>query len=120
MNKNIGYHTRLISDNTQRVVGGSFGGEFSQETIERLVNIHFEIRIKPSGNAVFVDKMGREVSLYFTVDPLSTEKGKKAKKEWNNQQRLEHEKEEEKAKMVQDLLDQYSSDELLQILQNKA
>lgn len=119
MNKNIGYHTRLISDNSQKVVGGSFGGEFSQETIERLVNIHFEIRIKPSGNAVFVDKMGREVSLYFTVDPLSTEKGKKAKKEWNTQQRLECEK-EEKAKMVQDLLDQYTNDELLNILKNKA
>lgn len=81
MNKNIGYHTRLDNANSCKVTGGSFGGAVDQETVERLVNHHFSVRIKPSGRAVFVDKQDREVSLYITVDPLSTEKGKQALKE---------------------------------------
>lgn len=81
MSKNIGYHTRLDSNNTVKVTGGSFGGSTDQETIERLVNAHFSVRIKPSGRAVFVDNQDREVTLYITVDPMSTEKGKKVAKE---------------------------------------
>ena len=76
--KNIGYHTRLISDNTVKVVGGSFGGRFDIETANRLVKSHFSVAVKQSGRAVFVDKRGREVSLYFTVDAGETDAGKKA------------------------------------------
>ena len=76
MSKNIGYHTRLYTDNTRKIVGGSFGGQIDAETVERLVNLHFEVFVKPSGRAVFVDQQGREVHLYLSVDPENTEKGK--------------------------------------------
>lgn len=85
MSKKIGYHTRLENANSCKVTGGSFGGAIDQETVERLVNVHFSVRIKPSGRAVFVDKQDREVSLYITVDPLSTEKGKQALRDWRTE-----------------------------------
>ena len=78
--KNIGYHTRLHLNNSVKVVGGSFGGSLDIETANRLVNAHFTVIVKPSGRPVFVDREGREVSLYISVDPEATEKGKEAVK----------------------------------------
>lgn len=75
---NIGYHTRLDGENSKKISGGSFGGTFDKETVERLVSAHFRVRVKPSGRPVFVDSGGREVSLYITVDPGSTRLGIKA------------------------------------------
>jgi len=115
--KNIGYHTRLYSDNTKKVVGGSFGGQIDQETVERLVNAHFTVKIKPSGHGVFVDREGREVSLYFTIDALSTEKGRQAKSQWNKEQQEIERLEEGKQKLVDELLSNYSNDELIKLLQ---
>lgn len=80
--RNISYHTRLYSDNTRKLVGGSFGGSIDIETANRLVNSHFTVVIKPSGHPVFVDKEGREVSLYIHVDAASTEQGVKALAAW--------------------------------------
>jgi hypothetical protein len=78
MRKSICYTTRSDSNNSTKIVGGSFGGSIDQETVERLVNSQFSVMIKPSGRAVFVDDKGREVSLQITIDPMSTEKGKQA------------------------------------------
>ena len=55
MANNIGWHTRLYSDNKVKVSGGSFGGNIDQETVERLVKAWFTVNIKPSGAGVFVD-----------------------------------------------------------------
>lgn len=92
--KNIGYHTRLVSDGT-KVTGGSFGGAIDMETVNRLVRAHFEVAIKPSGRGVFVDKQGREVWLYLGIDATRTEKGKVAYKAWQDQCAAEAEAEEE-------------------------
>ena len=70
--KNIGYHTRLINNNASKVCGGSFGGALDLETANRLVNTHFNVIVKTSGTPVFVDREGREVSLYMSVDPSLT------------------------------------------------
>lgn len=89
MSENIGYHTRLYVDHTVKIVGGSFGGRIDQETVERLTRL-FEVTVKPSGTPVFVDREGREVRLYLTVDAAKTEKGKAALKVWREEeQRLE-------------------------------
>lgn len=80
--KNIGYHTRLLSDNTVKVCGGSFGGALDLETANRLANAFFNVVVKPSGHPVFVDREGREVRLYITVDPAMTTKGIEAKRAW--------------------------------------
>ena len=82
MSYNIGYHTRLYSDSTHKVLGGSFGGTLCEETAQRLVNAHFTVTVKPSGAPVFVDKAGREVRLYMTVDPASTKQGNEALRQW--------------------------------------
>jgi hypothetical protein len=79
------YHTRLQSDNTEKIVGGSFDGQFDADTVERLVKAFFTVTVKPSGHAVFVDRDGREVSLYVSVDACETSTGKKALAEWKAQ-----------------------------------
>lgn len=81
--KNIGYHTRLYSDNRVKIQGGSFGGSLDMETAERLVKSWFTVIVKPSGTPVFVDREGREVSLYISVDARETDAGKAALKAWN-------------------------------------
>jgi hypothetical protein len=62
--------------------GGSFGGQLDAGTVERLVNAHFAVTVKPSGRACFVDRQGREVSLYVSVDAWETPPGKKALALW--------------------------------------
>jgi hypothetical protein len=74
---NIGYHTRLWHDNTRKITGGSFGGELNADTIARLAS-NYTVIIKPSGTAVFVDRSGREVYLYVTVDAATTVAGREA------------------------------------------
>lgn len=75
MAQNIGYHTRLYRDNTVKVCGGSFGGSIDGDTVERLVNAMFTAKVLPSGTPVFVDREGREVRLYLSVDVDKTNKG---------------------------------------------
>lgn len=113
MHKSIGYHTRLDGNNTVKIVGGSFGGSFDIETINRLVKSQFSVRVKPSGRLVFVDKGDREVSLYFTVDPQVTDAGKLALSEYRKQCANREQEETAKMERVQALIDSMSADELL-------
>lgn len=83
----IGYHTRLHSNNSVKVVGGSFGGSIDADTVARIVKSHFTVVVKNSGTCVFVDKQGREVSLYLSVDARETEAGKAALKSYNEANR---------------------------------
>lgn len=121
---NIGYHTRLISDNTVKVVGGSFGGSLDMETVNRLVNSHFSVTVKQSGHAVFVDRNGREVSLYFTVDARQTDAGKQALAEWRKLKAKEEEANEALAAQQSDeinqLMDGLTHEEIVKRLRNNA
>lgn len=121
MSKNICYHTRAANgeDVGQKIVGGSFGGAIDQETVERITRL-FSVKIRPSGTPVFIDDKGREVNLYFSIDPKNTEKGKNAIREYNHEQsRLW---EEEKAKIekqedeIKDLLSNLTHEEIIQKL----
>lgn len=103
---NIGYHTRLYSDNTCKVVGGSFGGSMDIETVNRLVKSHFSVVVKNSGTPVFVDKEGREVTLYLTVDAGSSEKGLQALKAWRAEQAKLAVEAENRREREQDEIDQ--------------
>lgn len=117
MHKNIGYHTRLYSDNTKKIVGGSFGGEVSQDTVERLVRSHFKVIIKPSGAGCFVDRNGREVSLYISVDPLKTEIGKLASAERKKEDAIRFKKEtaiqEKLDSQLSDIMDSMTTEEII-------
>ena len=118
--KNIGYHTRLYSDNTKKIVGGSFGGSIDQQTVERLVKSHFTVVVKPSGTAVFVDRDGREVSLYFSIDASTTEKGREAlvvyRKEKEKSDRLAEESEIERERVLRELTDDLTIEQIKEIL----
>lgn len=103
--KNIGYHTRLISDNTKKICGGSFGGEVSIETANRLVNAMFSVVVTPSGTARFVDREGREVSLYMSVDPSATDKGKVAMAKYHADKKIKDAVEEARCKDNQDTIE---------------
>jgi hypothetical protein len=105
MNKNIGYHTRCYADNTVKVSGGSFGGSFDTDTVERLVKAHYTVIVKPSGACVFVDREGREVSVYLTVSTAETEAGKDAIKAHNEANRKAWAEAEEAGRKAQDEID---------------
>lgn len=116
MSNNIGYHTRLRSDDTVKLVGGSFGGAVDQETIERLTKVFFTVKILPSGTPVFVDREGREVHLYITVDPGKTEQGKVALAKYRQAQEVLKKIEEEKQDQIQDLIESMDPDEVIRRL----
>lgn len=116
INNSIGYHTRLDSNNTVKVCGGSFGGTIDMLTVERLVNAHFSVVIKNSGRAVFVDKEGREVSVYITVDPLKTTRGVEAKREYDKRRLQAQAEEDDKAEEVQSLLEGLTHEEAIRRL----
>lgn len=114
--KNICYHTRLDGRNTVKVVGGTFPGSFDWETVERLVKSQFTVKVMPSGRTVFVDKGGRAVTVYVTVDPDQTQAGKLALSE-DRKARDEREKvEAEKAAQVEELLSNLTHDEIIKRL----
>ena len=115
--KSIGYHTRPTSNNSIKYSGGSFGGSFDMETINRLVRAHFEIRIhQGSGRPVFVDRNGRDVWLYITVDPEKTEKGEQAMFALRVQQQQRERHEAEKQSRLESVMNNYTTDELLKLL----
>lgn len=93
MFENIGYHTRAYLDHTRKLVGGSFGGAIDMQTVNRLTRM-FTVTIKPSGRAVFVDREGRECTLYLSVDAHKTDIGKAALAQWRVEQAAEAERAE--------------------------
>ena len=121
--KNIGYHTRLYADNTVKVVGGSFGGSVDADTVARLVKSHFTVIVKPSGTCVFVDKAGREVSLYVSVDARETGAGKEALKQHYAEQQKLWEKaqaeEQQASEEIDSLMGGLSHEEIVRRLKNK-
>lgn len=109
MGQNIGYHTRLYRDNTVKVTGGSFGGSIDRDTVERLSGL-FEVKILLSGTPVFVDREGREVRLYLSVDPQMTNKGALALQNYRiEKDRLEREREQQ-AEQEQNEVDSLMAD----------
>lgn len=115
--KSIGYHTRKSGQDSVKLTGGSFGGAVDMETVNRLVKSHFTVKVKNSGHAVFVDREGREVSVYITVDASSTDAGKAALVEYRKEVEARQVVEQEKERRVQELIDSMSSDEVIKRLE---
>ena len=123
MGNNICYHTRAANGENvgQKLTSGSFGGAIDQETVERITRL-FDVKIKPSGTPVFVDKEGREVNLYFSIDPRKTEKGKEALRNYRHEQTRIWEEErvqrEKEAQELAELLSNFTHEELMRKLSN--
>jgi hypothetical protein len=98
MQQTICYHTRAYNNNSLKLTGGTFTGTVDMETANRIANANFTVTVKPSGTPVFVDKQGREVYLYLSVEAASTEIGKEALRAW----RVEREKREAEEKARHD------------------
>lgn len=116
MRETISYHTRLDSDNTVRVTGGTFTGGVDRVTVERLVMTFFTVVVQPSGRPVFVDRDGRRVSLYFAIDPATTEMGKLALAEDRRARAAAQLIEDGQTRELQALLDTMTTDEALRRL----
>lgn len=119
MSENIGYHTRLDSNNTVKVCGGSFGGRIDKDTVERIVKAFFTVEVQPSGRPVFVDREGRKVSLYFSIDPGKTEAGRMALAEYRREREVAQQAEQEKEQEVQNLLEGMTTEEALRRLKGE-
>jgi hypothetical protein len=122
LRKNICYHTRQVGTD-QKISGGSFGGDIDNETVDRLVNVHFTVKVKPSGHAVFVDKQGRDVSLYLFIDPDRTAVGKFALKlfreERMREQQIAEDREKEQQEEIESLMEGLSHEEIVRRLSTK-
>lgn len=123
MRSNIIYHTRLYGNNSVKCSGGSFHGLIDVQTVERLVNMRFTVRVKPSGTPVFVDREGREVYLYLSVAPETTDKGKEALKAWreerNKRFREQVERDEEQEQELQEIVSALGHDEAMRRLKGE-
>lgn len=90
------------------------------DTVERLAKSHFTVIVKPSGTPVFVDKQGREVRVYFSVDPRDTAMGKAAISEYNKEkarlQAIQEQKEAEQQTQIDDLMAGLSNEEIIRRL----
>ncbi|QIG74364.1 hypothetical protein EVC08_052 [Rhizobium phage RHph_N65] len=115
--KSIGFHTRSKADNRIKLSGGSFGGAIDMETVERLVKALFTIEMLPSGSATFVDREGRQVSLYLSIDPAMTETGKRLLAQEAEARRAATEARE---RLLEELLDGLSTEEAIKRLQEDA
>lgn len=117
MSRNVGYHTRLYGQNSVKVTGGSFGGSMDIDTVNRLVKNHrFTVVVKPSGTPVFVDREGREVTLYFSIDPGATDVGKQAIALDRTERTKLAQIEDDKRSRLERLLDGMSTDHALKLL----
>jgi len=114
---NICYHTRLVKDGS-KVVGGSFGGAIDQETVERITRL-FSVVVKPSGTPVFVDNQGREVNLYFHINPEDTVKGNIAIKAHRLKEEREQNKIREQREELEELMAGLDYEELIRRLKTK-
>lgn len=122
MTNSIGYHTRLYSDNTKKIVGGSFGGSLDLDTVNRLAKNEFTVSVRESGVPVFVDRHGRQVTLYISVDAAATEKGIRALREWalaneRNEETRKLQSEKEEAE-IEGLLGCLSHEEIVRRLKS--
>lgn len=71
------YHSRLFAHHPTKVVGGSITADSLDDAADYLVSQH-TVTVKPSGRAIFVDREGREVNLYLSIEPAETAKGQAA------------------------------------------
>lgn len=116
---NISYHTRSTSDQAVKYVGGSFGGQFDMETVNRLVHAHFNIKVKGSDRLVFVDHHGRECWLYVAVDPQDTELGKTFLAQIRRNKAEQARQEEEREAELQAVLDSMTTEQALRLLKGE-
>ena len=119
MYETIGYRTRLVSSD-MKVCGGSFNGRIDQDTVERLTSM-FDVVVPALGTARFVDREGRQVRLYISVDPEKTEKGRKALAEYRLERdaavRRGEELREAQQEQIKNLMAGLSHEEIVRRLQ---
>ena len=95
----------------------SFGGAVDADTIERLVDRHFKVKITDKGAVYFEDRNGKIVHLYIRVNPAHVKQGVQLAKAWRTEQRA---KEELMQQEIDMLMDGMTQEEILDRLRNGA
>ena len=121
-NTSIHYRTRLVDNDVMSATSvwefaSSFGGAIDAETVERLVDRHFKVKITDKGAAYFEDRNGKIVHLYIRVNPAHTKQGVQLTKVWRTEQRA---KEELMQQEIDMLMDGMTQEEILDRLRNGA
>ena len=121
-NTSIHYRTRLVDDDTMSATSvwefaSSFGGAIDAETVERLVDRHFKVKITDKGAVYFEDRNGKIVHLYIRVSPARVKQGVQLAKAWRAEQRA---KEELMQQEIDMLMDGMTQEEILDRLRNGA
>jgi hypothetical protein len=101
------HHTR--DGKGVKLTGGMLHAKSHDEAAER-AQIGLTVQVKSGGRAYFADKTGREVSLYLSVHPEHTAKGKAALAaywvEENKRRETERQKAEDLDQALQDAIDE--------------
>ena len=121
-NISIHYRTRLVDDDVMSATSvweaaSSFGGAVDADTIERLVDRHFKVKITDKGAVYFEDRNGKIVHLYIRVNPAHVKQGVQLAKAWRAEQRA---KEEQLQQEIDMLMDGMTQEEILDRLRNGA
>jgi hypothetical protein len=112
------YYTRLHSNENIWFEGGPLG-DIDSATIDRLVEARFTVGISSTGQAVFVDRTGKDVALWITVAPEKTSQGKEAMELWRaNKERREAEAARQREEITR-TLNALTPDEALRRLKTK-
>ena len=121
-NTSINYRTRIADDDVISATSvweasSLFRGAIDAETVERLVDHHFKVKITDKGAVYFEDRNGKIVHLYIRVKPEHVKQGVQLAKAWRVEQRA---KEEQLQQEIDRLMDGMTREEILDRLRNGA
>lgn len=115
---NIGYNIRARATG-EKLSGGSFGGTFGLDTVQRLVSSQLTVKVN-NGQCFFIDRNGAPCRLYIHVDAESTEAGKEALKQWRITKALQDEedrrKEQAEKEELETLMNSMSHEDIIKAL----
>lgn len=113
------YHLRNMKG--QKVVGGTLGDLTLDDAVQYLTRC-YGIGVNQNGAVHFLHN-GEPVWAYLSVDPLQTEKGKFALREWKEARDLEFrrqaELERKRERELDDLVGEIGLDEAIRMLREK-
>ena len=121
-NISIHYCTRLVDADLMSATSvweasSLFRGAIDAETVERLVDHHFKVKITDKGVVYFEDRNGKIVRLYIRVKPAHVKQGVQLAKAWRAEQRAKKEQLQQEIDM---LMDGMTQEEILDRLRNGA
>jgi hypothetical protein len=92
-------------DNTIKLCGGMFHAESWEDATERAA-AGYSVHVRPGGGADWIDKDGKRASLYLSVLPERTKRGRTLIEAEHKRQAIEREKEQTRRAALNEQLEQ--------------